>query len=441
MGQVTRYANGDDGLPHTLTDPLHKTKTLSWNAFAQLTRYEDCSGKVTTYRYNDRQHLIAVTDALSQTTQFQCTAQDEVQRIEHPDGTVESFEYNPLGQVMAHTDGAGHVTHLHRNARGLPTQHRNAEGQHTHYEYDKAQRLVALINENNATYRFSYDSADRLISELSVDQLHRQFTYNASGHLLYVDETGHSDSGEHPQRRTDFKRDAAGRLLSIARQPSQQGKRLGVQPEVLRFSYDPLGRLIEEAGPHGILGYHYDPLDNLSTLTLPDGRALNHLYYGSGHLHQINLDGLLISDIERDDLHREVLRSQGRLSSCFGYDVRGRKQWQFTSRRGAEHLSTALNPTLDTKGLYDDTGSYLQRQYHYDKAGELASSSDRQRGATVYAYLKTGDLLSLGYAVKRGDKARLLSRSRATSTIMSSWPPTMRRLPSSTRACRCAFQA
>ncbi len=43
--------------------------------------------------------------------------------------------------------------------------------------------------------------------------------------------------------------------------------------------------------------------------------------------------------------------------------------------------------------LFDDPGSYLQRRYHYDKAGELASS-DRQRGASVYRYLKTGDLLS-----------------------------------------------
>ncbi|KRP62127.1 hypothetical protein TU82_23385 [Pseudomonas orientalis] len=214
---------------------------------------------------------------------------------------------------------------MHRNARGLPTQRRNAEGQRTQYEYDKAQRLVALVNENNATYRFDYDSADRLISELRVDQLQRQFTYNASGHLLCVTETGHDDSGERQQRRTDFERDAAGRLLSkitaearhdyhyddadrllsIALQPSQQGKRLGVQPEILRFSYDPLGRLTEEAGPQGPW-VTTDPLDNLSTLTLPDGRALNHLYYGSGHLHQINLDGKLISDIERD----EVLRTR-----------------------------------------------------------------------------------------------------------------------------------
>ncbi|MEE4692729.1 hypothetical protein V2K77_21810, partial [Pseudomonas alliivorans] len=54
------------------------------------------------------------------------------------------------------------------------------------------------------------------------------------------------------------------------------------------------------------LVYEYDPLSNLTTLTLPTGQHLNHLYYGSGHLHQLNLDGQLISDMERDDLHREV---------------------------------------------------------------------------------------------------------------------------------------
>jgi len=54
---------------------------------------------------------------------------------------------------------------------------------------------------------------------------------------------------------------------------------------------------------------------------LPTGQHLNHLYYGSGHLHQLNLDGQLISDMDCDDLHREVLRTQGKLTRCFGYDA------------------------------------------------------------------------------------------------------------------------
>jgi YD repeat-containing protein len=95
-------------------------------------------------------------------------------------------------------------------------------------------------------------------------------------------------------------------LLNIERHPTDTGKRLGITAEKLEYAYDVLGRLTQEIVVDGTLGYDYDPLVNLTTLTLPDGRKINHLYYGSGHLHQLNVDGQVISDMERDDLHREV---------------------------------------------------------------------------------------------------------------------------------------
>ena len=69
-------------------------------------------------------------------------------------------------------------------------------------------------------------------------------------------------------------------------------------------------------------------------LTLSDGRKVNHLYYGSGHLHQLNIDGQVISDFERDDLHQEIYRTQGKLTSRFGYNAMGRKAWQYASTLG-----------------------------------------------------------------------------------------------------------
>lgn len=94
------------------------------------------------------------------------------------------------------------------------------------------------------------------------------------------------------------------------------------------FIIDAAGRLLSEQSDTGTLQYAYDALDNLTTLTLPDGRQLNHLYYGSGHLHQINLNGRTICDFERDVLHRETLRTQGDVTSQFGYDSKGRRIWQ-----------------------------------------------------------------------------------------------------------------
>ncbi|WP_156354970.1 RHS repeat domain-containing protein, partial [Pseudomonas endophytica] len=78
---------------------------------------------------------------------------------------------------------------------------------------------------------------------------------------------------------------------------------LNGQQQPLSFSYDKNGQLLSDTSATGELQYHYDELGNLETLTLPDQRAINHLYYGSGHLHQINFNGRVICDFERDNLH------------------------------------------------------------------------------------------------------------------------------------------
>ncbi|MEB3437095.1 sugar-binding protein [Pseudomonas sp. A2] len=61
--------------------------------------------------------------------------------------------------MLSHTDGKGQTTRLMRTARGLPSSRQDAKGQRVRYEYDKAQRLTALFNENNATYSFTYYSS------------------------------------------------------------------------------------------------------------------------------------------------------------------------------------------------------------------------------------------------------------------------------------------
>lgn len=227
------------------------------------------------------QHLVAVTDALNQTTTLERKPDGEVQRISHPDGTTETFTYNVYGQVLSHTDGKGQTTRLMRTARGLPSSRQDAKGQRVRYEYDKAIRLTALVNENNATYSFAYDVSDRLSEEVRVDNLTRRFSYNVGGHLTRLDEIGYGENAERPERHTLFERDAIGRL------------------------------------------------------------------------HQLNLDGLVISDMERDDLHREVYRTQGKLTSCFGYDAMGRKAWQFASTLSADKLSQVHNTGVNTS-LLDD---------------------------------------------------------------------------------------
>ena len=107
-------------------------------------------------------------------------------------------------------------------------------------------------------------------------------------------------------------------------------------------------------------------------------------------MHQLNLDGQVISDMERDDLHREVYRTQGKLTSCFGYDPMGRKAWQFASTLPADKLSQVHNAGIHTALLVEHAYNPIHRRYQYDPAGELVRTLDKLRGEIKYEYEANG---------------------------------------------------
>uniref|UniRef100_UPI0018E501E6 RHS repeat-associated core domain-containing protein n=1 Tax=Escherichia coli TaxID=562 RepID=UPI0018E501E6 len=161
-------------------------------------------------------------------------------------------------------------------------------------------------------------------------------------------------------------------LLEIRRRRPDAGETDA--PEIIRFSYDRLGRMLSEETAQGILTHQYDELSNRTATTFPDGRTQRHLYYGSGHLQQINLDREVISEFTRDHLHREVLRSQGRLSTRQLYDPGGRLKRRETYS--------------GMRGVVPET--FTDRQYSYSGEDELLKTRHSRRGETDYFYDTTG---------------------------------------------------
>ena len=149
--------------------------------------------------------------------------------------------------------------------------------------------------------------------------------------------------------------------------------------------------------------HQYDPLGNRTQTVLPGGRELNFLFYGSGHLHQVNLDGKVVSDFERDALYREIRRTQGQLRSEFAYDRGGRLSAQRVSRASTAGTAAAQHPTgltspdfpaLSSARDFGDVQKRLkgviERHYQYDPSGQLVQWLDRHRGLTRYRYDAAG---------------------------------------------------
>ena len=137
--------------------------------------------------------------------------------------------------------------------------------------------------------------------------------------------------------------------------------------------------------------YHYDFNGNRTATVLPDGRQINYLYYGSGHLHQISLDDEVITDIERDKLHREIYRTQGKLASRYELDPLGRLKRQ---------IATLNDLTEGGKGKTKVAAGYAQtavkRSYGYDRTGNLTHSTDQRTGTTQFEYDKLGQITQAG---------------------------------------------
>jgi len=424
LGYSTQYRYDAHGQIVEIIDAAGKSKRMRWNQFGQLIEYIDCSGYPTRFSYDERGFLQTITDALGERSHFSVDAKGRLLTSQSPDGQMDYFQRNANGQLVSHTNAAGHTTHYRRNRRGQVSQRTDAHGRTVEFGYDAFGRLQALTNENGERYLFTWDAGDRLEKQQDLDGSAKYYAYDTLDNLASVESVpalyGTGLSVVPPTRAKPIvhrlERDAIGRLTAKVTDDGRTeyvydvlNQLLAVtftdhqgNSQALGFSYDALGQLLEEASPAGSLRHHYDELGNLTQTQLPDGRWINRLFYGSGHLHQINLDGVIISDFERDRLHREVMRTQGQISTYLGYDRSGRLR----SRQRRYTQQASLLPSAEQSNFEYDLANNLvlkrdqhakgQRHQllHYDATGRIiASQGDIQGQAEIFAYDAAANLL------------------------------------------------
>ncbi|WP_237141784.1 RHS repeat-associated core domain-containing protein [Pseudomonas fluorescens] len=424
QGHVSQYRYDDHGQLVEVIDAAGKSKRMRWNPFGQLIEHIDCSGYPTRFKYDERGYLQAVTDALGERTTFVYDARGLVLSTQLPDGRIEHFQRDTSGQLIAHTDFSGHSTYYQRNRQGQVSQRLDAHGRQVNFEYDRYGRLKTLCNENGERYRFSWDANDRVAEQQDLDGSVRRYHYDALNNIKRMESipaplgSGMASVPVTPEASIVhcFERDAVGRLRvkitddgrteytydSLDQLKAVTFTDNAGRQQAINFDYDSVGQLIEEKSATGTLQHNYDELGNLSQTRLPDGRWLNRLHYGSGHLHQINLDGQVISDFERDRLHREVLRTQGHLSTRHHYDrcgrLRSRERGQITRASvlpAAVQKHFEYDPSDNLIGKLEQTPSGQRRQLlHYDATDRVVASQDNLVGQReTYSYDAAANLL------------------------------------------------
>lgn len=348
------------------TDPAGRVTQTQWNgSFAEITRRALDDDHVWKADYNEHGQVIRETDPEGRVTRYGYDDQGLPETVCHPGKQQDRYTWNALGLLSSHRRITGSVQSWQYTQRGMLARHTDEEKRETRWQYTPEGLVASLSNGNGAQYRFSYDGDGRLTGEQRPDGLIRMFALNADGFPVIIPTQGTEGGVRNEQQE----RDALGRLLrsdtqhstrtfsynrldqitEVTLTPTEEGERLHhMQADTVRFAYDRSGWLTAEHSVHGSIKYRRDALGNPTDITLPDGQHLSHLYYGSGHLLQTALDGITVSEYERDSLHRQVIRTQGKLATFSGYNADNRLSWQRSLLGGSQNPQQAVLPRRRT---------------------------------------------------------------------------------------------
>ncbi|WP_137522211.1 DUF6531 domain-containing protein, partial [Escherichia coli] len=265
LQQNTRYQYDRHGQVVQITDARGGNKYLQWNEDGQLMRHTDCSGSQTAWFYDERTRLIRMTDAESHSTRYGYDDSGHLTEVILADGRTVNYQSDAAGRLVKYTSPMGRITRWQRDGQGRVRSRTDATGRRTAFGYDAYGRLVTLTNENGESYRFRHDVLDRLAEQINPDGCRQAYRYNALNavtevvftgdrggeirHRLARDAAGRLTAKETAGSRTEYVHDAADQLLEIRRRRPDAGETDA--PEIIRFSYDRLGRMLSEETAQG----------------------------------------------------------------------------------------------------------------------------------------------------------------------------------------------
>ena len=416
MGHITRYSYDQHGNLTQQTLANGSQYTFDYDEVGNLIAQTDCSGYQTQYRYDKKHRLQQIINAQGDITQYYYDdskpwLDNLISQVSYPDGSRIRMAYDHLGRLTSHTDAQEHQTKYDYGSDNLPKQRTqsssnstvtriNQAGQQLSYSYDELRRLIRLTNENGENWTFVYDKADNLIAETRFDGHQSQYRYNALGQMTHQIDNPHLPRSR--QRHTHLEHDLSGQLIAkhsshypeLINSSTAHNKTKADKPSYHRshFDYNLIGQLICATNQHSridltydaagrltsetlishiaklgqyqeriqTLTHHYDEIGNRIKTILPDGKEIKQQYYGSGHLYNQSLyhpeqdQHIELRHSERNKLHQETRRYQGKITSTYEHDPMGRLIKQHSQNEN--HLT-------------------IERQYHYDNLGHLTHLS------------------------------------------------------------------
>jgi len=216
---------------------------------------------------------ISQTDGKGNKTQFQYDARKRLLLTTYPDSTTTINTYDGPGNLASVTDQAGNVVQYTYDAANqlktvVQTASPNSSNNTNSYGYDALGNLTGLTDENLHTTTNAFDLFNEPVSKTLPAAQTETRTYDAAGNLsTLLHFNGVTTTYTYDQLNRLLSRATPGETtVSFTYTPSGKYLTSTAQDGTVNYSYDSLDRLITKATPEGTLSYTYDAAGHVASI-------------------------------------------------------------------------------------------------------------------------------------------------------------------------------
>lgn len=373
-------------------DPNGASRSSTYDRAGRTITTTDALNRVQSFAYDARGAVVSFTDRENKTTTYAYTAFNRQVTVTTPEGIITTSVANAYGQTISVTDGAGRVTTYTYDKSGALKTKTDAAGTETR-NYDKAERLVDIIDATGLKTSFTYDAANRVLNRKVNSggmNLTTSYAYDTKGQQISVTDA---------TRVVTIAYDKVGRQTTVTVDPA------GLAIATV-YAYDKAGRVLtvtEAAGTSAaqVTQYSYDKADR-RTKTQVDPAGLN---LTTNYTYDKNGNVTAAKDAT-DKITRYVYDAEGRLTwtvdavgavTVRTYDGEGRvaSVRLYANQIAAAALGTlSLTPTsADITAAVATSANDEVTIYLYNGDGQLRYSLDTYLRPTKYIYDGSGNLI------------------------------------------------
>jgi RHS repeat-associated protein len=306
-------------------DTRYGRRRFRYDAAGQLIEAENGLGGITRYEYDALGRVVAITDPLGAVTRRTYDARDKVTSVTDALGRTTSADYDGAGRQILQRDPDGHVTEWLHDEAGrkigmvvdgrrlstvsrdpfsrsvVVTDHTRGDGGDIEHEltYDRRGALVRR-SRGESSIAWEYDADGRRTARIDPDGTRTEYRRDAAGRIVSVLHAGVESSVAY---------DAAGRVIGSAAGDLLQNwiyadgdlvehTTTGTDgARTTRITRDDAGRIARVTGPGGDVEYGYDDACQLTSLRADGGSYSTWVYDLAGRLIRESVDGAASSSV------------------------------------------------------------------------------------------------------------------------------------------------